>query len=116
MTEEIIIEEKLIPQKPAEKESAQFKGYTIAQLRYRRAMVAVKKEYALEELRNERHKFSSISNFSGKFGSVAKTVSNTAPILSKIFRGLSYMDYITMGISLFGGARKIVNRFRKKKK
>jgi len=114
MTEEIVNEEKLLPEDNLPKE-AEFKGYTISQLRYRRAMIAVKKEYALQELISEKHKFSSRSNFGGKFGSVARTVSNSAPVISRIFRGLSYMDYITVGLSLYGGVRKIVRRFRKKK-
>lgn len=121
MAEKIIIEEEILPVSSvapvpsAPKPETRFKGYTIAELRYRRALVAVKKDFLRHELLAEKEYFSSIGKVSGKFGNVAKSVGRSAPIVGKILKGLSVIDYITLGISLYSGINRIVGRFRKKK-
>lgn len=93
-----------------------FKGYTIEELRYKRAMMALKKEFckekALQSLRSlnpaERRKAQGSSSKSSKLAFAGQ-------IASKIFSNLNTLDYILMGISLFGTARKGIRLIRGKK-
>ena len=117
MKEEIIVqpngelEEKSIVTVP------RFKGYTIQELRYRRALVAVKRDYVLGQIANEKSHILSLKFLkNGQHGTgAAKFMSRSAPIVSTILKGLSYMDYISIGLSLFGAGRKVFSWFRKKK-
>ncbi len=124
MAEKIIVEEEILPVSSvasvapvpsAPQPEKRFKGYTIAELRYRRALVAVKKDFLRHELLAEKEYFSSIGKVSGKFGTMARSVGKGAPVVGKILKGLSVIDYITLGISLYSSINKIVGRFRKKK-
>lgn len=92
-----------------------FKGYTLEELRYQRALVALQKEFCKSKLtRNVRNiqkskllnPSSSASSLPGKVGFVA----------SKIFTGLNYLDYAMIGFSVFGAVRKIFSIFRRNKK
>lgn len=92
-----------------------FKGYTIEELRYQRALVALQKEFCATKIRrnlgnlqksNPLKASSSSSLLPGKFGSV----------VPKLLSGLNYLDYALIGFSVFGTLRKITSIFRKKKK
>lgn len=90
-----------------------FKGYSLEEIRYQRALVALQMEFCKTKLtrnaRNLRHANplspSKSSSLPGKIGFVA----------SKLFMGLNYIDYAMLGFSLFGTARKVFSLFRKKK-
>lgn len=93
-----------------------FKGYSLSELRYQRAIAAVKKEYAKEKtfrtLRNIRSRSVFGSDKAGK-------LRNAGNMISKIAGGLNYADYAMLGFSLFGTVRKFANVlgfFKKKKK
>ncbi|MDE7409928.1 MAG: hypothetical protein K2N09_07890 [Muribaculaceae bacterium] len=99
--------------KPVE-DPLQFDGYTLDEIRHQRALIAVRKEFSkaklfeqLEVLR-ERNPFAPDGSIkaAGRLGSI--------PV--KIIRGLNYTDYILMGVSAFGAARKVFSFFKKKKK
>jgi len=91
-----------------------FKGYTLEELRYQRALVALQKEFCKSKVM---HKFNRIRNRgtdSDENGNQSK-LSKIGSIASKIFMGLNYLDYITIGLSLFGSGRKIFKFFRRRK-
>ena len=90
-----------------------FKGYTIEEIRFHRALVAMEADFCktkiFKSLDNlQRHNPLSIKSGSlpGKAGS----------IVLKLVNGLNYMDYIMLGWSLFNGGKKIFSFFRRSKK
>lgn len=90
-----------------------FKGYTIEEIRFQRALVAMEAEFCKAKcLRswNNLVKDNPLSptknSFTGKAGSVAL----------KMINGLNYLDYIMLGLSFFTGARKLFSFFRKVKR
>lgn len=92
-----------------------FKGYTLEELRYQRALVLLQKEFCKSRITRNVHNLqksnplspsTAASSLPGKVGFVA----------SKLLTGLNYLDYAMIGFSLFGTARKIFSVFRRKKK
>lgn len=106
--------EKVTATKPGKKEKA-FKGYNLEQLRYQRAVVALKKEFAKEKMKEGLSSLKGNLPFQKK-----KKSSNAVPVaksfLSKVVGGLSYVDYVIMGFSVINTGKKIFSFFRKKKK
>lgn len=94
----------------AEKE---FKGYTIEDIRFQRALVALEAEFAKTKFLKSWHNVQRLNplsptsqgSFAGKAGNIAL----------KLVNGLNYMDYILLGISAFSGIRKVVSLFKRKK-
>lgn len=93
---------------------AEFEGFTIEEIRHRRALLAVRKEFAKARIFEqvdaikERNPFAADSKLkaAGRLGSI--------PL--KLVKGLNYTDYILLGVSAFGTAKKIFSLFRKKNK
>lgn len=92
----------------------EFKGYTIEEIRFQRALVSMEAEFCKTKILksfNGLQKFNPLSpsagsSFTGKAGNIAL----------KLINGLNYMDYILLGISAFSGARKIFSFFKGRKK
>lgn len=80
-----------------------FKGYTIEEVRYRRAVVALQKEFAKEQVLHDVASLKKVSLLPSK---------KVAP---KLLAGLNYADYALMGFSAFKYGRKIFNLFRRRK-
>lgn len=92
--------------------NSDFKGYTIEEIRFQRALVAMEAEFCKNKCERSWNNIKkanplapSKSSFTGKAGSIAL----------KLINGLNYMDYIMLGISLFGGAKKVFSLFHRKK-
>ncbi len=92
-----------------------FRGYTLEELRYQRALVALKKDFSQTKLLRhidgvKKSDFLSpqrmVSSVPGKFGSVA----------SKVLAGLNYLDYAMLGFSVFKSVKKVTSLFHRKKK
>lgn len=89
-----------------------FKGYTMEELRYQRALMALRKEFCKSKL------LSSIDELKPKRKPSTQKNSKLAlagTIASKVFSNLNTLDYIMMGISLFGTAKKGYRLLRGKK-
>lgn len=93
----------------------QFKGYTLEEIRYQRALVALQKEFCKTKILRNVHNLqktnplspsSTVKSMPGKVGFVA----------SKLLTGLNYLDYAMLGFSLFSSARKVYSFFHRKKK
>lgn len=92
-----------------------FKGYTLEELRYQRALVALQKEFCHTRL------LRNLNNLQKSNPFLPAKENSTLPgkvgfIASKFFSGLNYLDYAMIGFSVFGTVRKIMSIFRKKKK
>lgn len=104
-----------------------FQGYTMEELRYQKSLAALRKEFCKANLQqsivNLRKPFGSDKEKSGLLDRVAdkvpvlKSTGSVARIIGKsIISRLNPMDYVMLGVSLIGPSRKIIKRFRKKKK
>lgn len=109
-----IVKTTSTPIEPKEDRHVEFKGYTLDELRYQRAVITLKKEFCQSKLiRNvdslkRTNLLSSTresSSAPGKFGFIA----------SKLLSGLNYIDYAMLGFSLFSSARKVYSFLHKKK-
>ena len=92
----------------------EFKGYTLDELCYHRAMLTLQREFCKERILLEYHNLTHGSKSEGKSKS-GKSIFSTAGIFSRVFKSLDYIDYVLMGISAFTSIRKITGFFRKKK-
>ena len=92
-----------------------FTGYTIEEIRYQRALVAMQSEFCKAKIMKSLNNLqkanplsptSAATSIPGKAGAVAL----------KLLNGLNYLDYAVLGFSLFSGVRKFFSFFKKKKK
>ena len=95
-------------------DSEEFGGYTLDEIRHRRALIAVRKEFAKAKMFEEMEKLKDRNPFAPD--GTLKAASRLGSIPMKIVQGLNYTDYIMMGFSAFGTIKKIFSFFRKKKK
>ena len=108
-----------------------FKGYTIEELRYKRALTAMRKEFCKANMRQ------SIAGLKNPFGTskvakalpmmgqmamyvpeiagVRKPAGVGRTLLRTLVGKISPLDYVMWGISLIGPARKMVKKLKKKK-
>lgn len=92
---------------PMELEQPDFKGYTLAELRYRRALVVIKREYMREKALKDVTKIKQQLPFVGGH-------SQHNGIMGKLMRGLSFADYFILGLQALRIGKKIGSRFKKK--
>lgn len=95
-------------------EPLQFNGFTLDEIRHQRALIAVKKEFAKAKILEDLDKLKDRNPFAPD--GTLKAAARLGNIPMKIMRGLSYTDYIMMGISAIGTVRKALSFFKKKKK
>lgn len=89
-----------------------FKGFTLNELKYQRALTAVKKEYAREKMLRSINGLRNRSAFGENKFSKFK---NAGGFLSRALTGLNYADYAMLGFSLFSTGRKIYDFFKRRK-
>lgn len=94
----------------AELENPEFKGYTMSDLRYRRALIAVKRDFTSAALVNDINK---IKN--RKFFFNGKSFAGDNTWLGKALSGLNYFDYVVLAISTFSSLKKFFSLFNRKK-
>lgn len=94
-------------------EQVGFEGFSLDEIRHRKALLAVRKEFAKARIFEQVDALKDRNPFSadGKL----KAASRLGTIPMKIIKGLSYSDYILFGMTVFGTAKKIFSFFRKKK-
>lgn len=88
----------------------EFKGYTIEEIRFQRALVAMEADFCKTKITKSLNNLQRINPLSptsqnllpGKTGSIAL----------KLVKGLNYMDYIMLGFSVFSGVRKVFSFFK----
>ncbi len=111
MTNEIIpVNEK---HEDAPHNSSEFKGYSIEELRYQRALIALRKDFCKSKMIHNMDRIRK-RGFFGRNGTTSR-VAHVSGLASKIMSGLGYLDYVMIGMSIFGTGRKIFKFFRGKK-
>lgn len=90
-----------------------FSGYTMAELKYQRALVALKKEYLKEDIL---YQTADIKRRIPFLNRKKKTEKKSSGLFGKMMKGLDYSDYIMLGAKGFGIIKKAGSLFRKKKK
>lgn len=92
-----------------------FKGYTLEELRYQRALVTLKKEFCKAKLVKNFDKLKNTNPFSPS-SAAGNLPSKSRFIITKLLTGLNYLDYAVLGFSIFNSVRKVTSIFRRKKK
>lgn len=92
----------------------EFKGYSIEELRYQRALIALRRDFCLGKIVENADKIRKRGIFGGT--GETKRGPQIGGLFSKLITGLGYMDYAMIGMSLFGTGRKIFKFFKGKKK
>ncbi|MDE6681708.1 MAG: hypothetical protein K2J92_10235 [Muribaculaceae bacterium] len=85
-----------------------FKGYSMSELRYQRALTALQMEFCKSKIYGNYDKVK-------KFRILPSPSSASSSWVAKFLTGLSYTDYALLGFSTFSTVRKIFKFFRKKK-
>ncbi|MDE7382241.1 MAG: hypothetical protein K2N03_08985 [Muribaculaceae bacterium] len=106
---------KIVPESITEQENNEFKGYSLEDLRYRRALIALQKEFAKSKITSSVSNLQSLSPFSKNFGKGKSKVGKVGAIAGKLVSGFNYLDYAMIGYNLFTSFRKILSLFKKKK-
>ena len=105
------------PKKNVRKEDtgeSEFKGYTLEELRYQRALLLLKREFLKEKALKETKAIKErIPVINGK-----SPLSNVSPLnlAGRVVRGLNYADYLMLGFSVFNVGKKVFSLFKKRKK
>jgi hypothetical protein len=91
-----------------------FEGYTISEIKYQRALAALRMEFCKDEVLKDICNVKSRIGLGDKdkTGKKGATVMNLA---GKALSGLNYLDYFMLGISVISTGRKIFGLFRKRK-
>ena len=92
----------------------EFKGYTIEEIRFQRALVALKADFCKTRFLERWNNIQQMNPLSSKSGAMFS--SKFGPIAGKMFKSLNYVDYVMLGISLYGTAKKFFSLFSHKKK
>ncbi len=106
---------KSVPETISDSDKNRFKGYSIDDLRYRRALVALQKEFAKSKIVSSSNKLQTLSPFSKNFGKGKSNISKAGVIANKLISGFNYLDYAMIGFNLFSYGKKIFSLFKKKK-
>ena len=90
-----------------------FKGYTLDELKYQRALLLLKKEYLREKMNSQ------IADVKKRVpllngGSSISGLSSSG-MVRRVMKGLNFADYLMLGFSMFNAGRKVVSLFKRKK-
>lgn len=96
-------------------QQSKFKGYTIEELRYQRAMMALRKEFCKAKVMESVQGLRPGGSSRIKSDHTSSKMAIVSKIAGTLFSNLNTLDYILMGISLFGTARKGYRLIRGKK-
>lgn len=92
-----------------------FKGYTLEELRYQRALVLLQKEFCKSRITRNVRNLQKSNPFSPS-ASAKSLPGKVGLVFSKLMTGLNYIDYAMIGFSLFGAVRKVSSIFRRRRK
>lgn len=83
-----------------------FKGYSLEELRYQRALTSLRADFCKEKLLAE---VGSIV----KKSPLSRSKLNGTGIAGKLMKSLNFIDYAVIGLTIFKTVKSIINRFRK---
>lgn len=99
-----------------EEVSKEFRGYSIEELIYQRALVALQKDFCRSKIIHDVDKIRRRGFLGKKESSVSGNMMRFGGIATKLISGLSYIDYAMLGMTLFSSGRKIFRFFKRRKK
>lgn len=102
------------PDEVDRKTRTEARGLTIEEIRHRRALVLLQKEFCKEKMEYNALKIKNKSPFSKDYSGKSKPLGRMAGIAGKFIGGMNYIDYAVIGFSLFSNIRKAIKIFRKK--
>lgn len=91
----------------------EFKGYTIEEIRFKRALVAMEADFCKTKMARSWDNIQQANPFMP--GNKASMTGKAGAIALKMINGLNYLDYALLGLSLFKGGKKLFSLFRGKK-
>ena len=97
-----------------QKKKEDFKGYTLEQLKYQRAMMALRVEFSKEQLIQSFEALKPKKKATEKTSLLGPKFAFASNLAGKIFSNLNVLDYVMIGMSAFGTAKKAISLFRKK--
>lgn len=98
--------------KEGERLEDDFKGYTMEELQYQRALLALKKEFLKEKAL---HTLSAVKEQVPLIGgSISATGLQHKGIAGKLLKSLNFADYLLLGVQGIRIGRKIGSLFKKK--
>lgn len=106
-----IIRTSDVPEKIVSQDNHEFTGYSLEELRYQRALVALQKEFCKSKVMNGVRKVQK----NGISGASTSTGGKAMGIFGKFLTGMSYVDYALLGLSMFRSGKKVYSFFRRKK-
>lgn len=96
-------------------EYTEVKGLTLSEIRYRRALVALQKDFCKEKVLLSREKIMNSSPFSKNYKADSDSrFGRAGAIAGKLLGGLNYVDYALAGYSIFNTGKKIFKLFKRK--
>ena len=108
---------KEIGNKLPEESKSDFKGYTMEELRYQRALLALRKEFSKSKVTKAVDSIRRPQRNSGNDGTTAK-LARIGSLAGKVFSNLNLLDYVLVGLSVAGSGRKVaklIGSMRKRK-
>lgn len=93
-----------------------FKGYTLEEIRYQRALVTLQKEFCKTKINRNLRNLQKVNPFSAAASSSTTLPGKVGMVAGKLLTGLNYLDYAIIGFSLFGSVRKVLSFFKRRKK
>lgn len=92
----------------------EFKGYTIEEIRFQRALVAMEADFCKTKIQKS---WLGLQRFNPLGTQSKATIPGKAGAIAlKLVNGLNYMDYILLGWSVFSGVRKVFSFFKGRKR
>ena len=104
-----IKEKEKAAQKIADPEK-EFKGYTIEEIRFQRALVSMEAEFCKAKIFKSWENIQNANPFMP--GNKSSIPSKAGSLALKMFNGLNYLDYVLLGLSLFKGTKKVFSFFK----
>lgn len=92
-------------------EQDEFKGYTLDELRYQRALLLVKREFLREKAMKE------VAKIKEHIPGMGSSSGNGIPakgVLGKLVNGLDWADYLMLGFQAWRIGKKLGGKFRRK--
>lgn len=109
MVNEIV--KKAASQQPQEVAKPEFKGYTLEELRYQRAMTLLRRDFSKAKVVNQVQRLRG-----GDSGNAPKSrLGRVGTLAGKLMSGLNYIDYAMMGMTLFNSGQKVYKFFRRRR-
>ena len=104
------------PVKSDEVPAAKFKGYTLEELKYQRALTALRREFCKSKITSKVYSLRKHNPLSRDGEAGNNVTGKLSYFLPKVISGMNYLDYALLGWSAFSSARKVFSFFRRKKK